>query len=74
MNAGEKNNFSVVPEVPKILYVDDEPAHLNSLKSLFDGTINILTASSGNRKEFFFKGRVESEIETTDFELNMPYQ
>jgi len=47
MNADGENNFSVVADVPTILYVDDESAHLNSLKSLLDGTIKILTASSG---------------------------
>jgi len=47
MNAGGENNFSVVSDLPTNLYVDDKSAHLNSLKSLLDGTFNILTASSG---------------------------
>lgn len=53
MYACGENNLSVESDVPTILYVDDESNHLNSLKSHFDETINILTASSGNREGFY---------------------
>jgi hypothetical protein len=74
MNAGGANNFSVVRDIPSIMYVDDERTHLNSLKSLLNGTINILTAGSGNREEFLFRGRIASGIEPIEFDLAMSYK
>ncbi len=47
MNTSGINNLSVINNVSTIIYVDDNPVTLKSFQSLFNGTINILTASSG---------------------------